>query len=460
MNKRKNIITLIGVIILIGTAFSFFQFKKNKSNNISVKTIIVTKEDIKSYLNTTGVVKAKNIKDYYGSQLKVTGINFKIGDKVKKGDILMSFDTSDMQNAAKQAKLQYDSAVLQRQDLLNQNAKISGKINDLDSEIVAVKSKIEQLKLDKNTVNSYGFINTVSALKDKITNKEKKYSKEATNILDSNGQPSEMAQTDGSSSVDGLQQLSKALTTLETQKNSIQPISEEKLKQMDNTVALAKIAFESANSRLRYMPENLIADFDGTVTALNATIGSIVNPASAALTIEDLENLKVIVSLGKSDIDKVKMGQTATIRSNGKEYDGKISFISPSGKKGVTGIGMMAATTNSDVTMDTEIELDKSDESLKAEFGVDVDVLLAERNSVITVPMEAIKAVKGGRYVVYTVDANRKVSEREVKLGIQSEINSEILSGINIGERIILNPSTTIRDGITVKFSGKGGTND
>lgn len=461
MNKRKRIITLIGIIILICTVFAFFQFRKNKSNNICVKTIIVTKENIESYLNTTGVVKAKNIRDYYGSQLKITSINFKIGDKVKKGDILMSFDISDLQNAAKQAKIQYDSTILQRQELLNQNAKINVKINNLDSEIAYVKSKIEQLKLGKNiAINNYGFISTVSALKDKITNKEKKYSKEASNILDNNEYDPTMTQTDSSSSASVLQQLSKALTTLETQRNSIQPVSEEKLKQMDNTVALAKIAFESANSRLKYMPENFTADFDGTVTGLNAAIGSIASPTSAALTIEDLENLKVVVSLGKSDIDKVKVDQAATIRSNGKVYSGKITFISPSGKKGVSGIGMMAATTSNDVTMDAEIELYKSDENLKAEFGVDVDVLLAERNSVVTVPMEAIKAVKGGRYVLYTVDANRKVSEKEVKLGIQSETNAEILKGVNIGERIILNPSTMIRDGIIVKLNSRGGAND
>ncbi|MBK1811866.1 efflux RND transporter periplasmic adaptor subunit [Clostridium sp. YIM B02505] len=461
MNKRKKIITLIVVITLICTAFGFFQFRRNRSNNISAKTIIVTKENIKSYLNTTGIVKAKNIKDYYGSQLKVTSINFKIGDKVKKGDILMSFDVSELQNAAKQAKIQYDSAILQKQDLLNQNAKMNSKITDLDSEIADVKSKIEQFKLGKNAVtNNYGFINTVSALKDKITNKEKKYSKEAASTLDNNEKDSTIAQTDSTASIGALQQLSKTLTTLEMQRNSIQPISEEKLKQMDNTVALAKIAFESANSRLRYMPENLTADFDGTITALNAATGSIVNPTSAAVTIEDLENLKVVVSLGKSDIDKVKLDQTATIRSNGKEYNGKISFISPSGKKGLSGISMMTNATSNDVTMDAEIELSDSDEDLKAEFDVDIDILLAEKNSVVAVPMEAIKAVKGGRYVVYTVDANGRVYERDVQLGIQSEINAEIIKGINIGERIILNPSTTIRDGITVKLSGKGGSND
>ena len=215
MNKGKKIIILIGVITLICTTFGFFQFRKNKANNISVKTILVTKENIKSYLNTTGVVKAKNIKDYYGSQLKVTSINFKIGDKVKKGDILISFDVSDLQNAAKQAKIQYESTVLQRQDLLNQNAKISSKISDLDNEISDVKSKIEQLKLDKNaTTNNYGFINTVSALKERMTNKEKRYSKEASNTLDNNDQDSTMAQTDSATSVSGLQQLSKALITL------------------------------------------------------------------------------------------------------------------------------------------------------------------------------------------------------------------------------------------------------
>ncbi|GKU25718.1 efflux RND transporter periplasmic adaptor subunit [Clostridium folliculivorans] len=461
MNKRKKIITLIGVITLICTAFGFLQFRKNKSNNISVKTILVTKENIKSYLNTTGVVKAKNVKDYYGSQLKVTNINFKIGDKVKKGDILMSFDISDMQNAAKQAKIQYDSAILQRQDLLNQNVKINSKITDLDREIADVKIKIEQFKLDRNTVtNNYGFINSVSALKDKITNKERKYSKEAANTLDNNEQDATIAQADSSASIGVLQQLSKTLTTLETQKNNIQPISEEKLKQMDNTVSLAKIAFESANSRLRYMPESLTADFGGTVTSLNAAIGSIASPTLVAVTIEDLENLKVIVSLGKSDIDKVKVNQNATIKSNGKEYNGKISFISPSGKKGVSGIGMIATTASNDVTMDAEIELSKSDENLKTEFDVDVDILLAERNSVVTVPMEAIKAVKGGRYVVYVVDANRRVSEREVQVGIKSEINAEIVKGINIGERIILNPSTMIRDGITVRLNGKGVGND
>ncbi|WP_160679660.1 efflux RND transporter periplasmic adaptor subunit [Clostridium sp. C8-1-8] len=454
MNKKRNIIVAIILVILIGITWAIVYYTRSKDDAVSVKTEIIGKGNIKSYLNTTGVIKAKSIRDYYGSQLKVTGINFKVGDKVKKGDVLISYDNSDLQNAVKQAQIQYNNTVLQREDLLSQSKKVKGTIKNLDNEIKDIKNKIQQLK---NSTSSS--ISTIEGIKSTISGWKGKFSKEEiseANILDASEKNLKLAQTENSSNTELIKQLSTALISLESQRNSIQPISEEKIKQMDNAVSLAKLALDSANSKLNTLAGNITADFDGTVTSINANIGAVSNPTSAAITIEDLSNLKVVVSLGKSDASKVKLEQVATIRSNGKEYKGKVSFISPSGKKGVSGLGAISAAPSSDVTMDAEIELLNSDENLKVEFDVDVDILTAEKTGVIVVPTEAIKAEKGGKYVIYTVSNDKKVSEHQVEVGIQSDINAEIVSGIKTGDRVILNPSAMVKQGVTVKTNAGG----
>jgi HlyD family secretion protein len=116
MKKRGLIITLI-----IIAAFSALIFSLNRAGNkeIEVKTAPVKKGDITAYFSTSGSVESKNKKDYFG-QGKVVKVNVNTGDSVKKGNILIEFETQDLSLQLKTAQKQYENAKIQLEILKKQ----------------------------------------------------------------------------------------------------------------------------------------------------------------------------------------------------------------------------------------------------------------------------------------------------------------------------------------------------
>lgn len=452
MSKGKKIVLAIGIFVVIVGGIALTKFLKKNSKAITVKTAVAQKGNIKSYLNTTGTIKSKNIKDYYGPQLKVSKVKVKVGDSVKKGDILVTFDNSDLQSAVKQAQLQYDNAVLSKDDLLDQKKNIDDTMASLDSQIKDLENKINTTpNTPQNTQVLTGYKSELENAKVKVASLGSQL-KELGDIINT-------VQNVISSTQNTLQNneiLTKYQTDLEKAKakrETLQSISNDKVKQSDNAVSLAKLSLDNAKSKVS-SGGDIVADFDGIITAVNASEGGVANPSAPVIELQDLSTLKVVVSLSKSDVESVELDQSAVVKAGGKSYNGKVSFLSPAGKISALPV---ATGASSGVTLDADIDLLETGNTLKAEFDADVDILLGEKNGVINVPTEALKSAKGGKTLVYVVNSNGKVTEKEVKVGLQSDVNAEILSGVNEGEKVILNPNTSIENGVIVKESGEGG---
>ena len=67
----------------------------------------------------------------------------------------------------------------------------------------------------------------------------------------------------------------------------------------------------------------------------------------------------------------------------------------------------------------------------------------------MVIPLEAL-VEKEGKSSVYVVGADGIVQEREVETGLSNELFVEILSGLEVGEQVILNPDELIKDGVKV----------
>ncbi len=396
---KKKIIAY-GLIVVIIAAGAFAVIKnKNKPKVLSVKTAAVKVGDIQSYLSTTAVVESKNSKDYYGLQAKVKKINFKVGDKVKKGDVLVTYEVQDLTSSVNQAQLQYDNSVLQRTDTYNQNTNINNKIADLNKQISDYDTTIKNLQKS-----------TLPADAQKLT------------------------------------QAQSAQATLKNQRDALSPFSSEKLKQADNSVSLAKITLDQAKQKSADNQSTLVSDMDGTVTAVNIEEGAVSSGAQPAIVVQDINNLKATATLGKYDADRVSIGQAVNIISSSKTYAGKISYIDPIAKKSVS----QAA---GDTTLGVVIDITDTAANLKINFDVDVDILVAEAKGVMTIPSEALKTDKGNKNYVYVLDGNNVVHQKTVTVGIQSDNYIEIKDGIKTGDMVILNPSASITDGVLAKNS-------
>jgi len=379
--KKKVIISSLIVVGILSGVF-FINEKKNDSKMVTVKTSMVQLGELKSYISTTATVKSKNSKEYYGLQAKIKKVNVAIGDNIRIGDILVTYETQDLASTVSQAQIQYDNAILSKRDLYNQNNSIKNKIADLSNEIV---------------------------------------------ILEKSLNPTDKAK----------------LESIKQQKSALSPISNEKLKQADNAVRLSEISLISAKQRVAENKSTIVAENAGVVTDLNAIEGSIGNGMQAVVVVQDLVNLKATASLGKYDATKVKIGQEVTIKSGNSIYKGSILFIEPAAKKTV-------GVTGSETTLGIEISIIDSAPALKIDFDVDVDILVEKVADAIKIPSEALKVEKGGKNFIYVVEETI-VHERNVNVGTQSDTEVQVTKGVKTGEKVILNPSTSIKEGTKVK---------
>lgn len=382
--KKRVIIIIIIAAIAVFAAVKILG--KDRSGALTVKVAEARTGDIQSWLSTNALIQSDDVKSYYGtSGLKVTKVHVEVGDKVKKGDVLLEYDISDLETALKQAEIQYDNALLNLQDLMNQKKDIEDKMADLEAEILR---------------------------------------------LDGSDDPQDVAN----------------LQTLIQKRDSMQTISDEQIKQLNNSVSLAKISLDSARSKLNEVKGGLVADIDGTVTAVNAVEGATLAMAQPAVIVQNLDRLKGVIYLGKYDAAKIKVGQKAILEYSGNEYEGVVSFISPAASRDLT---------SQNATLMAEIDIINPDEHLKVDFDVNADILVGEAEDVLKIPVECIRYDKQNNTSVFVVE-NGVARLKQVTLGLQSESEVEILEGISLGDKVILNPSADLTDGMPVVAEGAG----
>lgn len=385
--KNKKTLAITAAVLIITVLTGFAVIGKERTKAIPVKTSTAVAGELNSYLSTNAVIRSKNTKSYTGTaQLIIKSVNVKVGDPVKAGQAMVQYDLSDMETSVSQAKIQYNNAVLQRKELVNQRDQLKSTLASLDSQI-------KQLEGSKN--------------------------------------PADAAQ----------------LQALKQKREAIQPISDEKIQQMDNSVSLAKLTLDSASSKYAKNKDGIVAEFDGIVTALNAAEGASINLAQPAVVVQQLENLQAVLSLGKYDAMKVKVGQEALLKSGGKTYKGIVSFISPAAEKTVSATGQ---TT----TLEAEIDILDETPELKVDFDVNVDILLGGVKDVVKVPVECIKYDKDEKASVYTV-VDGKAKQVAVVLGLQSGTEVQVTEGLSSGDIVILNPGIAVKDGIDVQYEAR-----
>jgi multidrug efflux pump subunit AcrA (membrane-fusion protein) len=143
------------------------------------------------------------------------------------------------------------------------------------------------------------------------------------------------------------------------------------------------------------------------------------------------------------DIFKVKVGQEASITIDAlpdQKLKGKVIFISPFGNE-KTGV----------VNYKVTIKLDPTDIELKGGLTATADIIVNSKKGIILIPNGAVKGT-GGNYWTQVVKEGTKgeTEKRPIVLGIQDKRYSEVVSGLEEGEKVIdEKPLPTTRNPLT-----------
>jgi multidrug efflux pump subunit AcrA (membrane-fusion protein) len=133
------------------------------------------------------------------------------------------------------------------------------------------------------------------------------------------------------------------------------------------------------------------------------------------------------------DITRVSVGQPAIIRVDalpGRDLRGSVRFVSPFGtlQSGV-------------VNFPVEIYMDKdaNTEGLRGGLTATADIITGMRTNVLQVPNRAIKGLAGDFWVDVVTNASTASTEkRPIKTGVQNKKNTEVISGLNEGEKVLI----------------------
>jgi macrolide-specific efflux system membrane fusion protein len=160
--------------------------------------------------------------------------------------------------------------------------------------------------------------------------------------------------------------------------------------------------------------------------------------STAFITIANLNTLTVGVSFSEADITNVKVGQPATITVNAlsdKQFAAK-----------VTGIGILSSSSSGVVSYPVTLAMLQTDPGLKPGMTGTAAVIVDQVQGVVTVPSRAISGAGGAQTV--TVTSGGKTETRTVTTGLVGDSTTEVLSGLQPGEQVVLpNTASSIAGG-------------
>jgi len=167
--------------------------------------------------------------------------------------------------------------------------------------------------------------------------------------------------------------------------------------------------------------------FDGIVMKIGAREGQYVTPNTELYMLADLTNIWVYVDIYENELPWVKKGDTAEMTVTaipGKVFTGKVTYIYP----------YLESKTR---TNRVRLEFNNKDLALKPEMFANVTLLASRQVDAVVIPTEAIVR-SGTDDQIFVVRAPGKFEPRTVVLGVSSDGETQILSGVKAGEEVVV----------------------
>jgi HlyD family secretion protein len=224
-------------------------------------------------------------------------------------------------------------------------------------------------------------------------------------------------------------------------------------------IAQARAQVQAAQGALTTIQEQLkdtqiLAPFDGIVLEKFADIGAFVSPSmsggsgvsassSSILTLTS-DRQQVVVNLSESQIAKVKLGQAVRIKADafaGEVFTGKVEQISPQAK-----------VSQNVTSVEVRVSIDPNEAAkLKAGMNVEVQFAVGRLENVMFVPnASVVKQAEGAG--VYVLGSDRKSVFRPIATGLTIGKQTEVKSGLEGNEQVLLSPPAEQKPAGGLKF--------
>ncbi|HIT53704.1 MAG TPA: biotin/lipoyl-binding protein [Candidatus Fimivicinus intestinavium] len=440
LSKGKKTAVIVGAIAVVLAIALVIYFLVRPEPGTPVTLVSVQQGDIQQELIASGTVESDNQTNFSLLEgTKVLTVNVKVGDHVKKGDVLATFDASSLSGKLSERRAAYNEALQTYNNSLTAASEAKAKLPQVNADIAELEKKIEaltqQAQAAQTTTQAAASEQTqaateatttpntlqgqIQAIIDKLlgangtVSQIQKLMEQLTQMAENGFDLSSMASSASTELIQAqmdLAQLKIQKTTLEAQQNGT----------LSRTYKLVVDASKKSLDEMEAMVESLrngwVAEDDGVVTAVNITAGetyqgggasaatssfdissilqavsggtdldSLMNTltslgtgANVGMTVENYGQFYASFSLDKYDVLKVKTGMPAVITTASGDLDGEVSFISPvaSSGGGLDLSNLAGSLTGAGSSSSIPAKVKINNPDASVIIGVDVDIAI------------------------------------------------------------------------------------
>lgn len=253
----------------------------------------------------------------------------------------------------------------------------------------------------------------------------------------------EVAYNVAKSSYDRLSKLytnkSTSLDELNTAKNNL-AAAKAAISEAEAAIQRAEIQVNTAKTNLEYT--KILSPLDGTVISIPVSEGQTVNANQTTPTIvqvADLTKILIKPEISEGDITKVKPGmkvEFTTLSNPNKVYQSTIDSVDPAITTLTDNEYKESSADTSAVYYYANVIVENPDNQLRIGMTTQNTILIAEEKDTLLVPTMTLHK-QGNSTFVNILKGDNQVEKRDVVIGLNDEINTQILSGVKEGEKVI-----------------------
>jgi HlyD family secretion protein len=389
--KKKKYFIATGVIIIIFIIASLLlggQTDQPETSKVRLGSIKKTVEE-------TGTVFSKRVNTFYSDMSqRVETLNVSVGDRVKKGDIILVYENNydlEIERANKQIEAitaSYNESVKGADFQEISNLKLN--ISTIETNLNFARSNLEKIKTlyENNAVSQVEYDeakNNVTILENQLQEANNNYSKIIQGVSAN--------------------------------------VKKEYEAQIDEVMIQIKILEKNMEQA------SIKAEFDGVITELNVHQGSMTQAGVPTVEIQDDKNLGIYVEVLAEDAIEVTKGMAFNIIDEDEVIkELQVNRVYPKAQAKISDLGVEQKRVR------IEADLDDADYKLGSE--VDVEIVLKEKNNVLLVDKDAVYEKDNIKYV--TVLSGKNEIETEITTGIEDDKYVEVLSGLSENDTVLI----------------------
>lgn len=465
------VIVIVCVLLIVGVVYCVMGITKatkdimssvNDSDNGTYK---VEKIDISQEVITSGTVIGTDTIAYTSPvTAKVETVCVEVGQIVKKGDILLKYDTAELGDNLKKVQIQARSEKAAGNVSYEVANKAKAKANEAKTKIATLNGEIDKIKAEierlKGIISQYESqntpdvnVNTEEDMQDTEDTDKKKDDKKKDD-------KKEDAPVENPNRIDETT-YQQALASLEAQNASLMEKQAE-IEQLNGVIAAADEAAVSNSAATQISASNelidmnvndaqesvdqaeagLVATKDGVVLSVDVMEGAYANETQTVFTIASLDSIGVEFTISKDALTSISEGQKARAVIGGKEYKGTVQFVSRVAESDA----LFANSNSANAVIKGRIVLDDPDDDIFIGVSAKTYIFIGEVKDALGIPYEALNSDVDGDYV-YIVNKENLIERKDIITGICSDEYYEVVEGISEGDKVITEVTKDMKPG-------------